>query len=135
MDVTDLKVLAVEDSNEAMNLMRNMLKEIGINQVYTSKDGKEALDFLGACDDLIDVVIADWHMPRMTGVELLKQLRTADPDLPFLLITGAADFDSVIEAKSSGVTGFIKKPYSAVELQRKLKVVARISAHRQQEML
>ncbi len=129
--VTELKVLAVEDSTEAMNLIRNMLKEIGINQVYTATDGKQALDFLGECEDLIDVVIADWHMPRMTGLELLKQLRTVDPELPFLMITGAADFDSVVEAKANDVTGFIKKPYSAIELQKKLKVVARINAHRE----
>ena len=129
--VTELKVLAVEDSTEAMNLMRNMLKEIGINQVYTATDGKQALDFLGECEDLIDVVIADWHMPRMTGLELLKQLRTVDPELPFLMITGAADFDSVVEAKAHSVTGFIKKPYSAVQLQKKLQVVARINAHRE----
>ncbi len=129
--VSDLKVLAVEDSTEAMNLMRNMLKEIGINQIYTATDGKQALDFLGECEDLIDVVIADWHMPRMTGLELLKQLRTVDPELPFLMITGAADFDSVVEAKANAVTGFVKKPYSAVELLKKLKVVARINAHRE----
>ena len=129
--VTELKVLAVEDSTEAMNLMRNMLKDIGINQIYTATDGKQALDFLGECEDLIDVVIADWHMPRVTGLELLKQLRTVDPELPFLMITGAADFDSVVEAKANGITGFIKKPYSAVELHRKLKVVARINAHRE----
>ena len=107
--VTELKVLAVEDSTEAMNLMRNMLKEIGINQIYTASDGKQALDFLGECEDLIDVVLADWHMPRVTGLELLKQLRTVDPELPFLMITGAADFDSVVEAKANGITGFIKK--------------------------
>ncbi len=129
--VAELKVLAVEDSTEAMNLMRNMLKEIGINQVYTATDGKQALDFLGECEDLIDVVLADWHMPKMNGLELLKQLRTVDPELPFLMITGAADFDSVVEAKANNVTGFIKKPYSAIELQRKLKVVARINAHRE----
>ncbi len=129
--VCELKVLAVEDSTEAMNLLRNMLKEIGINQIYTATDGKQALDFLGECEDLIDVVLADWNMPRMTGIELLKQLRTVDPELPFIMITGAGDFDSVVEAKANGITGFIKKPYSAVELQKKLKVVARINQHRE----
>ncbi len=127
-DASDLRILAVEDSPDALNQLRNMLRDIGIDQIYTAADGKQALDFMANCDDLIDVVLADWHMPRMTGLELLTQVRTVAPDLPFLMVTGAADLDSVVEAKSQRVTGFLKKPYSVIELHKKLMVVARLCA-------
>ncbi len=130
--IKDIKVLLVEDSLEAMNLIRQMLQDMGITQVYTARDGLEALNFLSAIDgdDLVDLILCDWNMPRMSGLDLLKQLRTADPDLPFMMITGAADMQSVTEAKSYGVTGYIKKPFSADELQKKLHVMARVIAHR-----
>ena len=124
--VDELRVLVVEDSFEAMNLVKGMLADLGIHEVYTAKNGMEALDFLGSCDDLIDVVVCDWNMPRMTGIELLRQLRTVDPDMPFVMVTGAADQRSVIEAKGSGVTAYLVKPYSANELAKKLGLVARM---------
>lgn len=62
-------------------------------------------------------------MPKMTGVEFLRQLRTVDGDLPFLMVTGRADMESVVEAKSSGVTGYIRKPYSPVQLEAKLRIL------------
>lgn len=124
--VDELRVLVVEDSFEAMNLVKGMLADLGIHEVYTAKNGMEALDFLGSCDDLIDVVVCDWNMPRMTGIELLRQLRTVDSDMPFIMVTGTADHQSVIEAKGSGVTAYLVKPYSANELAKKLGLVARM---------
>ena len=131
-DLTDLRILLVEDSFEAMNLARSMLKDLGITQVFTAKDGMEALDLLNACDgeDFVDAIICDWNMPRLTGLDLLKQIRTCDPDLPFLMMTGIADLASVTEAKALGVTGYIKKPFSSDELKKKLGIISRVIAHR-----
>lgn len=130
-----LRILLVEDSFDALNLIKNMMQDAGITQIYTARDGKEAFDFLGAFDggDMIDVVLCDWNMPRMTGLELLRQIRTCDPHLPFLMITGAADTDSVTKAKYAGVTGYIEKPFSAEQLRKKLEVMVRIVAHRERE--
>lgn len=126
ISVDELRVLVVEDSFEAMNLVKGMMADLGIHEVYTAKNGMEALDFLGVCDELINVVVCDWNMPRMTGIELLRQLRTVDPDMPFIMVTGTADHQSVIEAKGSGVTAYLVKPYSAKELAKKLGLVARM---------
>jgi two-component system, chemotaxis family, chemotaxis protein CheY len=120
-----MRILIVEDIFEAMNLLRTMLHDLGITQVFTAKDGKEALDFLGEFDEEIDLIICDWNMPRMTGLELLRQVRTVDPDTPFLMVTGISDRDSVVTAKSAGVTGYIVKPYSSVQLAKKLTAVKR----------
>ncbi len=69
-------------------------------------------------------------MPRMSGLEVLKQIRTCDPDLPFIMVTGNAEQDAVVEAKSLGITGYIKKPFSADQLMKKLALVQRIVEHR-----
>ena len=132
-----LKVLLVEDSFESLNLIRNMLQDLGVTQIYTAKNGMEALELMGVFDgdDGVDVILCDWNMPRMSGLDLLKQLRTCDPDLPFIMITGLADCDSVTEAKSYGVTGYIKKPFSTDELEKILRLASRIILHRQNEQL
>ncbi len=129
-DIRDLRVLVIDDSLEAVNLIRAMLQELGLNQVFVSKDGKDALDFLGACDDLVNVILCDWNMPRLSGIELLRQVRSVDPDFPFIMVTGAADLNLVKEARATGVTGYILKPFSARELEKKLRAVARLLAVR-----
>jgi CheY-like chemotaxis protein len=131
-ELEGLRVLAVEDSFQAMALLRTMLTDLGVHEVYTAKDGKEALDFLDMCEDMVDVVLCDWRMPRMSGLDLLRQVRTVDPTVPFLMVTGAADKDAVLAAKASGVTGYIKKPFSKDELGKKLKVVARVLSVRRE---
>ncbi len=119
----DLKILLVEDQPEARSMLRNMLTERGITQVFEASDGKEALSFIDSAFDFVNLVICDWNMPKMTGVELLRQLRTVDPELPFLMVTGRNDLESVVEAKASGVTGYIRKPFSPVQLEEKLRVI------------
>lgn len=119
----DLKVLLVEDQLEARTMLRNMMLEMGITQVFDASDGREALNFVDAAGDVVNFIICDWEMPKMTGVEFLRQLRTVDQDLPFLMVTGRADMSSVVEAKSSGVTGYIKKPFSSKQLEAKLRIL------------
>jgi len=130
-----LRVLLIEDSVQTLNLMKRMLHDLGITQVFTAKNGVEGLDLLGTFDgeDLIDVVLCDWNMPEMNGMELLRQVRSCDPDLLFYMITGQADRASVAEAKAFGVNGFIRKPFSADELSKKLSVASRVIAHRKLE--
>lgn len=119
----DLKVLIVEDQAEARNMMRQMMMEMEITQIFEASDGREALSFVDSAYDFIDMIVCDWNMPEMTGVEFLRQLRTVDPDMPFLMVTGRGDKDSVIEAKGCGVSGYIRKPFSAVQLEAKLRVL------------
>lgn len=121
--LNDMKVLLVEDQAEARAMMRNMMMELGITQIFEASDGREALSFLDSAFDFIDVVICDWNMPSMTGVEVLKQLRTVDASMPFLMVTGRSDIDSVSEAKASGVTAYIRKPFSPKQLEAKLRII------------
>ena len=127
-----LRILLVEDSAQSMNLIKGMLHDLGIRQIFTAKTGVEALNLLGTFDgeEFVDVVLCDRNMPEMSGMELLRQIRSADPDLLFIMITGEADRASVVEAKAFSVNGYIKKPFSSAELQKKLDVVSRIIDHR-----
>lgn len=126
-DIGSMRILLVDDNAEAVSLIRSMLRDLGINRVFTAKDGRQALDFIGDRDDLIDVALCDWRMPRMSGLEVLRQLRTVDPDCPFIMITGSADEDSVSRARESGVTAYILKPFSIDQLEKKLRVIARLN--------
>jgi two-component system chemotaxis response regulator CheY len=124
-----LKVLIVDDEPMALRLLQRLLDGFGAGPVVTAEDGNEALEAIKA-RGVPDVVICDWSMPRMSGLELLQRVRTINAELPFLMLTGSADVRSVMEAKRNGVTAYIRKPFSREELQRKLKVIARVQAHR-----
>jgi two-component system chemotaxis response regulator CheY len=124
-----LKALIVDDEPMALRLLERLLDGFGAGPIATAEDGYEALEVIKA-RGAPDVVICDWAMPRMSGLELLQRVRTTNAELPFLMLTGSADIKSVMEAKRNGVTAYIKKPFSREELQRKLKVIARVQAHR-----
>ena len=125
-DFEELNILIAEDHPRALQLLRTILRDLGVHQVFTAKDGREAQSFLDQADDLIDLIICDWNMPRMTGLELLQQVRTVYPDMPFLMVTGRGDAESVRAAASYGVNGYIRKPYSTNELASKLTAMAKL---------
>ncbi len=128
--LTDLKVLVVEDNKSARNLMKIVLGGIGITQIYAAEDGKVALNFLGEAPELVDLIVCDWQMPRMTGLELLQQVRTVHPNMPFMMVTGKADISSVKAAKEFGVNAYLSKPYSPQQLEQNLlRLVRAISDH------
>jgi two-component system, chemotaxis family, chemotaxis protein CheY len=118
-----LRVMIVDDQQDMRALVRHMLTELGINQVFEASDGRQALMFIDDALDLIDLVISDWNMPAMSGVEVLRQLRTVNREMPFLMVTSRNDITSVKEAKASGVTAYISKPFSLTELESKIRAI------------
>lgn len=130
VNLNDLTVLVVDDENSVTRLVRMMLSDIGVTQVFTAKNGKEALDLLGEFQEDIDIVICDWNMPTISGLDLLRQIRTVDPDLPFLMLTARADIASVKDARDYGVTDYLRKPFSAETMKKKITMHARSLAAR-----
>lgn len=118
-----LRVLIVEDQMDMRSIIRNMLTEMGMTQIFEATDGREALTFTDMAQDMIDVIICDWNLPKLAGIDVLKQLRSVNPDLPFLMLTGRGDLQSVTEARASGVTAYIRKPFSPAQLEVKLRVI------------
>lgn len=117
------RVLIIDDLPEARAMLKNMLMDIGVTQVFEASDGKEGMKFIDAAFDFVDLVLCDWNMPAMDGISLLRQVRSADPAIPFMLITGRGDIDSVAQAKGAGVSGYILKPFSMTQLEAKMRVV------------
>jgi len=123
-DISDLTVLIIDDEPSVTRLLKMMLNDLNVAQVFVAKDGRDALDFLGSFDDAgVDFIICDWNMPRMTGIDLLQQFRTVDPDVPFVMLTGRNDMDSVTAARDLGVTGYLLKPFSQEQLEQYLNSV------------
>lgn len=120
---SQLRVMIIDDQSAARSMLKKMLKDMQINQVYESANGRDGLKLLDHAPDMVDLVICDWNMPTMSGIDLLRQVRSVGFDIPFLLLTGRSDSDSVVEARDAGVSGYIAKPYSRDQLEAKIRIV------------
>jgi two-component system chemotaxis response regulator CheY len=117
----NLKFLVVDDFSTMRRIVRNLLKELGFTNVDEAEDGVVALQKLRSGGNF-QFVVSDWNMPNMTGIELLKQIRS-DPalqHLPLLMITAEAKKENIIEAAQAGASGYIVKPFTAGTLEEKL---------------
>ncbi len=120
---TSLDVLIVDDYKTMLRIIRNLLKQIGFENVDDAADGTEALGKLRA--KRYGLVISDWNMSPMTGLELLQAVR-ADAKLatiPFIMITAESKTENVVAAKQAGVSNYIVKPFNAETLQGKIEKV------------
>lgn len=120
---SQLRILIVEDQQESRALLKQMLSELGVTQVYEASDGRIGLQFIDSAFDFVDLILCDWNMPAMTGIEFLRQVRSTGSDIPFMMITGRSDHASVIEAKNYGVNGYVRKPYSPTQIEAKLRIM------------
>ena len=123
IDFSGLRVLVVDDEPQVVQTVREMLRDMGVTQSFSAKDGQEAVEFLRDDDEGIDVIVTDWNMPRLTGLELLRDARSGNPNVAVLLVTGRADMDSVLKARDLGVKGYLRKPFSAQELRAKFVII------------
>jgi len=121
--VSDLKILAVDDSPTMRRIIINTLKRAGYSEVLEAKDGKEALAKIKVED--INFVITDWNMPEMNGLELVKYLRaTAEySDMPILMVTTRSVKDDILEAMRAGVNNYIVKPFTPETLKEKIQYI------------
>lgn len=122
--LSNLRVLVVEDNPQAMKLIKMVLGGVGVHQVYTARDGRAAQTFLDEAPELVDLIVCDWQMPRMTGLELLQQVRSTYSEMPFIMLTGKTDPQSVKAARQFGVNAYVAKPYSPQQLEQKLVALA-----------
>lgn len=117
----NLKILIVDDFPTMRSITRNLLRELGFNQVEEADDGNAALPLLQSGG--FDLLITDWSMPGMPGVELLKAVRADDRfrNLPVLMIAAESKRAQVVEAAQAGVDGYLVKPFTAETLEQKLR--------------
>ncbi len=120
---TTMPVLVVDDYKTMVRIIRNLLKQLGFEDVDEAADGAEA--FAKMKSRKYGLIISDWNMEPMTGYELLKEVR-ADPTLsrtPFIMVTAESKTENVIAAKKAGVNNYIVKPFNAQTLKGKIDAV------------
>ena len=119
----NMQVLIVDDYKTMLRIIRNLLKQLGFNNVDEATDGSMALQKLRDKD--YGLVISDWNMEPMTGIQLLREVRADSKlkNLPFIMITAESKTENVVAAKEAGVNNYIVKPFNAATLKTKLSSV------------
>lgn len=118
-----IPVLVVDDYNTMVRIIRNLLRQLGFEDVDDASDGSTALAKMR--ERKYGLVISDWNMEPMTGYTLLQEVR-ADPELattPFIMVTAESKTENVIAAKKAGVSNYIVKPFNAQTLRSKIEAV------------
>jgi two-component system chemotaxis response regulator CheY len=117
---TNMNVLIVDDYATMLRIVRNLLKQIGFENVDEATDGAQALQKMRL--KKYGLVISDWNMEPMTGIQFLREVRN-DPDLkptPFIMVTAESKTENVVEAKKAGVSNYIVKPFNSDTLKGKI---------------
>jgi len=125
----NMRILVVDDFSTMRRIIKNLLRDLGYNNTEEADDGNSALPILKAGD--FDFLVTDWNMPGMSGIELLKAVRSDErlESLPVLMVTAESKREQIIEAAQAGVNGYIVKPFTAITLREKLdKIFERIEA-------
>ncbi len=128
MFAPETKILIADDMPTIRELLKGQLKQMGFKNVLEAADGETAYNLLkssGAIGSPVQLVISDWNMPKMTGLEFLKHVRSSDEwaNLPFVLLTSETEREQVTEAILAGVSQYVVKPFAAKVFEEKLKSV------------
>lgn len=116
----DMRVLVVDDFSTMRRIVRNILRQLGLNNVVEADDGTTAWEIINR--EKIDFIVSDWNMPKMTGIELLRQVRSSEQysEIPFLMVTAEAQQENIIEAVQAKVSNYIVKPFTADTMKQKI---------------
>ena len=116
----NMNILVVDDFPTMRRIVRSLLRELGFANVEEAEDGNEALSKLRG--GMFQLVISDWNMPNLDGLEMLKAIRgdSALKQLPVLMVTAEAKKDNIIAAAQAGASGYVVKPFTAATLEEKL---------------
>ena len=119
----NMKVLIVDDFATMRRIVKNILTQIGFKNFIEADDGSTAWEILQK--EQVDLILSDWNMPKMTGIELLKKVRADErfKDLPFLMITAEAQKENIVEAVKARVSNYIVKPFTPETLSEKIEKI------------
>jgi two-component system chemotaxis response regulator CheY len=116
----NIKILAIDDSSTMRRIIVNSLSALGLQQTTTANCGADALTLIGCTR--FDLIISDWHMEPIDGIELLQKIR-ADKNshnIPFIVLSAESDKNSIVKIRDSGASDYIIKPFNKFILKRKL---------------
>ena len=113
-----MKVLVADDSGVMRKIIVRSLNAVGVTDIVEASDGADGWEKLQA--EPVDLVLTDWNMPNVSGLEFLKKIRASGSEVPVIMVTTEAEKSKVIEAIQAGVTDYLCKPFEADDLREKL---------------
>ncbi|WP_425394950.1 response regulator [Aeoliella sp.] len=113
-----MKALVADDAKMMRTIIRRTLEGMGVDTIVDAEDGAQAIEAFG--NDTFDIVLTDWNMPHKTGLDVLKEVRAANADVPVIIITTEGQQNHVLEAVKAGVSDYILKPFEADALKEKV---------------
>ncbi len=118
-----IKVLIVDDFSSLRRMMKNILKQIGFTDIIEADDGSTAIEVLNKNN--VGLIISDWNMPKMTGLEFLKHVRSSEEykHIPFLMVTAEAQKHYVIDAVQAGASNYVIKPFTPEGIKEKIDLI------------
>jgi two-component system, chemotaxis family, chemotaxis protein CheY len=117
----NMNILVVDDYQTMIRIIRNLLKQLGFNNIDEATDGKAALEKIAGKE--YGLIISDWNMEPMTGLDLLKDIRGKGNKVPFIMVTAESKTENVLAAREAGVSNYIVKPFNADTLKSKMSSV------------
>ncbi len=116
----NMRILVVDDAQTMRRIIVNLLRQLGFTNMTEADDGTTAWEKLST--EHIDLIISDWNMPKMTGIDLLKRVRESETykTTPFIMVTAEGKRENVIAAVQAGVSNYIVKPFNAATLKEKM---------------
>ena len=116
----NMKILVVDDMSTMRRIVKNILKQLGFNNLEEAENGQEALKKLKADTD--GFVVSDWNMPIMMGIDMLRAIRADEKlkTIPVLMVTAEAQKENLMEAVQAGVSNYVVKPFTAETMQEKI---------------
>jgi DNA-binding response OmpR family regulator len=124
-DFSHLRALVVDDDPDILALIEHVIRTLGIIRLQSTTDPREAKRLIEATPDGFEVILCDWSMPEMSGLEFLKWVRGATKNVTFVMLTGNTATEAVSEAKKFEVDGYVTKPFRLSELKARLATLLR----------
>ena len=124
-EMEKLRILVVDDEEEIRNLLQGVLRDLGIVRVHLAENGAMAWQRLSRSELDYDLVISDWLMPRMDGLELLNKMRKCGSKTPFMMLTVKVTVEAVAAAKAAGGTIYLAKPFTYSDFSKKISALAK----------
>lgn len=127
-DIQEMNILVVEDESIIRNVVEAVLKDMGAKNISLANNGRKALTMIKEPIEPFDLIICDWMMPEMDGLELLKEVRVLGHKTIFLMLTAKSTQDAVVQVHKTGVDAYIVKPFTPAELKAKVGTLVRRAA-------
>jgi len=116
----NLNCLVADDDNAMRALVRRLLLRSGVRSVDEAEDGETALRHVETASPAINLILCDWHMEGMSGLHLFNELKARKREIPFIMLTGSVDLESIVQAKRAGICAYLIKPVSSRDLEAKV---------------